>query len=105
MPVISPNCDAIPGLAAVKGGQLMRSFVARDLAPDHQAERVLVRLGEAQLAERNPELRDPAERVHAGGHVPDRVPRRILFGVIERVEVALHADRLTANSYPVRRSW
>ena len=72
----------------------MRSRGARHVADDEQAERVLGARREADLAERDPELGDPAERIDLRRDVPDGVPRRVFVVVVGDVEVALHAGRV-----------
>ena len=59
-----------------------------------QPEGVLGARREADLAERDPELGDPADRVDARRDVPDAVPRRVLVVVVGDGEVALHAGRV-----------
>ena len=67
---------------------------ARDVAHDSEPEDVRRAAWKAHLAERDAVLGDPAQRVDRRGDIPHTVPRRILFAVVEGVEIALHALRI-----------
>ena len=59
---------------------------ARDVAPHTESELVLVFAREPQLAERDTELRHPAEAVHGGSGVPHAVPGEVFGGIgIDRI--------------------
>ena len=73
------------------GGDLVE---ARDLADDGKPHRAALVVVEAQLRERNPELRRPAFRVPRHLHVPHRVPAVVAGPVVVVIAIALDADRV-----------
>ncbi len=56
--------------------------VAIEVPINGEAERVLALGAVPHLRQRDAELRRPAQRVDAGGHVPHRVPRPVLVAVV-----------------------
>src|SRR2546423_1591305 len=67
---------------------------ANDVTDDHQSEGVVGRLGVADLAERNPKFRGPANRIDQSRDIPDCVPGDVLARVVVRVVVSLDAGRI-----------
>ncbi len=61
---------------------------------DVEPPNLLGRRREAQLRQRNSELGHPALFVHSGRHVPNRIPRVILAGVVEQVFISLDTRRV-----------
>src|SRR4026209_351755 len=87
----------IPLLVAVVERPADAGARPRELAGNHESKSVLFLVVEADLAEWNAKLGDPAERVDFGRHIPDGVPVRILVVVVVDVEVSLHTSRIDAE--------
>ena len=60
---------------------------------------------EAELRERNPELRAPAARTAADRDVPHRVPPVVVVAVVEPVRVLLDAGRIDGELERAALSW
>jgi len=91
MPTRSPNSDTNPFGRGGNRPPELDLVPAVDPAPEVEAEALLGSPAEAQLGERNAELCDPSSRIAGHGHVPDRLPRSIVLGVVVEHPVTAHA--------------
>ncbi len=75
---------------------------AVDITPDLQPPGLQRVGGEAELAERDAHLDRPAEGVHAGGGLPDRVPRRIAVELVAPDARGVHLEPRVVQVVVVR---
>src|SRR5215204_1384490 len=73
-------------------------IVARDLADELNAPRLLVDVAKAKLAEWNAELRHPTAGVACRSGLPDRVPRLVFVRLGTHLLVTPNATRIDAEA-------
>src|SRR4051794_28446449 len=69
-------------------------LVALDVAPDGEAEDVVLGVVVAELREGTADRRRPAHRIDPRRNTPDAVPRIVPVGIVVHRIAALHADRI-----------
>ncbi len=80
--------------AVRQGSPGRRLPVTRDLPGEVDAPALPIGTPKAKLRERDSELSRPAVFIYRRGHIPDRVPGAILLGIVEPVDIGLHAPRI-----------